>query len=195
MGIKRKKFWYFLILVLIGSIFHSSAFFCIPIYFIYTCKPSWRSTAIIILGTFFLRFSYDIIGDAVGFFQEGEFETSNYYQNSVSLLRVVAMAFPLILVTPLKGNMIKEKSFAVHMLLANACVYVCMAESAYFSRLGMFTDMFLCMAIPSVLKKYGAKDRAFIMFVMVLCYALFFYVSLTSNADLTPYTTIWQAYA
>ena len=189
--IQRKQLIRFLICVLIGFQFHTSALFCIPIYFIYTSKPSGITTLIILFGTLLMRFGYDTLGSALGFFQDDILTSSSYHNQSVNFLRIIAMVAPLIIVAPLKGKMIQDKALAVNMLLANACVYLCMSGSAYFARLGLFTDMFLCMAIPSVFEKYGERDKGLIVFITIVCYAAFFYVSTTTTSNLIPYQNVF----
>ena len=188
----KKKFFFFLIFVLIGSLFHVSAIFSIPIYFLQTCKPSWTNTLIILLGAILLRFSYGIFENAVSFLRDEEFVSGAYTEQSVNILRIAAMVGPAIIITPLRPKMIQEKSAAVNMLVANACVAICMSGSAYFARLGMYTDMFLCMAIPSILTKYGEKDRGFVAFAAIICYAIYFYANATMSGNLTPYVSVFQ---
>ena len=188
--IKEKKFWHFLVYPLIATIFHVSSLFVIPIYFIYTSKPGIWVTFLILVVTLVLRFSYDWLASSVAFFSGEAFETNSYTNQSVNILRIVAMSAPIMLTILLPKQKLQNKSVAFNMLLANACVYVCMAGSAYFARLGMFTDMFLCMAIPSIVSEYDRQDREVAVLIVLTCYAIFFAFNTMRAGNLVPYQSV-----
>ena len=188
--IKNKKFWIFIIFPLIASIFHVSALFVIPIYFIYTSKPGWLTALIIIIATLLMRFSYDFLARAVSFFTEEEFVETSYTKQSVNILRIVAMVAPIVLVIPFNKKTLQEQSLSYNLILANACVYICMGGSAYFARLGMFTDMFLCFAIPSLVAKYNSKDKGLVLFIIITCYLAYFIANTMMAGNLVPYQSV-----
>ena len=82
---------------------------------------------IVLASTLVLRFSYDWLVRTVSFFSGEAFESNSYTNQSVNILRIAAMSAPIMLAVLLSKEMIQEKSVAFNMLLANACVYICMA--------------------------------------------------------------------
>lgn len=188
--IRKKCFWKFLIFPLIGMLFHNSAIFAIPLYFIYASKPSWPTTLLIILITIFMSLSYDLLANAVEFFRESEYSETEYSGTSVNLIRIAVMIIPMILVLPFDKFLLRKNALPFNMLLANACVYVSMANSAYFARLGMFTDMFLCMAIPEIIANYGEKDRGAITYITGIYYFIYFAATVFMGYKMYPYVFI-----
>ena len=188
--IKEKNFWKFVIFPLLGTIFHVSSLFIIPLYFIYISKPGFWVTFVILAATLVLRFSYDWLVASVEFFKGEAFETNSYTNQTVNILRIAAMSAPIILTVLLPSKKVQSKSVAFNMILLNACVYMCMAGSAYFARLGMFTDMFLCIAIPAIISEYNQKDKELALLIVLTCYAIFFVFNTMRSGNLVPYQSV-----
>ena len=108
--IKENNFWKFLVFPLIASVFHISSIFVIPIYFIYVSKPSLWMAGLILLATLLIRFSYDWLARSVSFFSGEEFESNNYTDQAVNILRIAAMCAPLILTIFLSKKTLQDQS-------------------------------------------------------------------------------------
>lgn len=194
--LKGKRFLPFLLLTLIAMQFHVSAVVMIPLYFVYVQKPSVPLIIIIAAVALALRFSYDKLFDAIAWLkEESEIVTDSYGTTNVNILRIAVafapMLFYLILYLTDK-TLLPDNNVLINATIVNAFLYFFSSGSAYLARVGMFSEIFMCLSIPTFTEKMDERDKKITIAVILICYAAYFYFNTTMTSALTPYrSVIW----
>ncbi len=176
----------FLVLVLIASLFHISAFVWIPIYFVCTSKPwSWKMVAFI-AGIVIILFSLDTFTNILDeMLEETDYSgiTSNFdASNGVNAIRVLVTCVPWALALICRKQIDKEDNDFL-----NICVNLSVVSTAVYI-LGMFTSgiivgripMYFMLTnyilIPWILNNYFSPSLRFLTkSACILLYFLYFY--------------------
>lgn len=192
-AVKRQPIPYIL-MILVATGFHKSAIIILPLYFFLTAsKIKTRWLVMLIGGVFALVFTpaLDIIlRFAFRIFPQYEV----YYKfGQSSGLRTALISGVLFLIVICNINRLEGRAM-VYGKLALIAVSISMfaVRVVMIARVGMYFDIFLIVALPSILEKMNLKVNREIVFCMILAIYGMRYLSFFLSPEWSPYYGNYQ---
>lgn len=175
--ILEKKFLWYLIVVAIACCFHTTALVMLPLYFIVNKRFTFSSVVLFILVALAIRYSYDFLFGFLLATREN-FWMSDYVIEGVKWQRVAVSFAPLIFIPfmPAKFKNNKLTTFLINMCVFNAVFMFAAQNSKYLARVSYYTQIYVCAAIPRFLDIFEQNSKRFLIFVIVICYFLFWWI-------------------
>lgn len=180
---------YFLI-VIIASLFHTSALIMIPIYFIVNHKFISKKNLIIISVFASIFIFYSGFLEVFFEFLEGS-KYSNYQaefihtDRGVNILRVLVYICPILVAFVFYNNINydfdKEVDIIMNLSLINMLMMVISYKHAYFARLCILFDPYYLLLIPKFLNLGDKKLNRIIYYVIIISYFAFSYSLLVAG--------------
>lgn len=189
-----KKFLRYCAVVIIASLVHVTALIMLPVYFVSYLKINLKTIIILAIGAFALRYSYDYLFNIMSGVKGSEQSGYGYMTNSVNLFRVLVSFSPLALFLFVPKNKLNENDNTIYfnMLLVNAAFMFATANSTYLARIGIYTDIYITLALPRMLRWFKAKEKAIVSSVIVIFYAIFWWYELWIRGSLETFQWIWN---
>lgn len=173
-----KKFWKWLIVVIVAMQFHRTAIVMLPVYFIATKKINIRTICILFVSVIVIKFSYDYILDTMSFFKGVDQSEYSYMQTEVNIFRILVACAPILLYFITYGRYHKknnpETEFYNMMLFVNAAFLIGTSNSAYLARVVIFTETYAVFALPRMIARESAKDKKIYKIIILGAYFLYF---------------------
>ncbi|MCL2670814.1 MAG: EpsG family protein [Clostridiales bacterium] len=200
--ILERKFWRYAIVIFFGGLFHVSAWLLILPYFFAgknLDKRQWTIIAIIVLVG---MLSYDRIFSFVDEVRGQENYLlgagGNYATRVVQLPRILVSWAPILLLYFFKERKTwselplwdTEKEFYANLTLFNAALVTASMNSAYFARIGIYTNLYAVIGIPHILEL--APNKKVRSLVTALCVALYIVYWFVEAGGLQEWKWIWQ---
>ena len=191
--LRDRKFFKYLITILIATAFHSTAIIMLPVYFLLSRKTTWWRILLTVGGAVLLSFSYSYIFDMVETITEKNVNLEySYYEQGVSIFRVAVAVAPCVLLPFVDKEKFEQDSIYINILIFNAALMCITANSAFLARVGMYSTGFLCIALPKILSDLRLKHADFIRFGVYVCYFAYWIASILLTAGLYPYHSIFS---
>ena len=195
--ILERKFWKYLLVVLLATLVHKSAAIGIVFYFLFANRLNIRNVIILLLGMVLVSRHYEELFQLIGFVKETEMSIDqySYYSTSVNIFRVLVSCAPAVYVLILyaRKNPDKEKTFYINALLANAAAMLATANSAYLARFNIYTNTFTALALAKLIKFDNNKaQESIIRAGIVVLYGIFWYLQISGSNSLSPFHWVWQ---
>ncbi len=171
--ILNRKFKQYLIIVVIASLFHTTAIVMLSQYFILNRKPDIKNFIQLFIGAIFLLFSYRYIFFGIEFYKDAIMNmTDNYLINSVSRIRIIITWVPIIVFFLFNKGYVSDKinAFYINALILNGLVMFATMNSTYLARIGIYTNSMCLIGYPYLLEDIRNKKK-----VNILIPTLFFY--------------------
>ncbi|MBQ3431232.1 MAG: EpsG family protein [Clostridia bacterium] len=196
--ITEKKFWKFMIIVLILYFFHKTVMIMIPIYFIVNMKNWSYGIYACVLATMAVVILFPSQFTAL---LDDSFEEFNVAEQFAQDDGVNVFRFLVAMVTPTLAFVYKEEmkktenkyvNVLVNFSLVSAGLYAVgvVTSGIYIGRLPLYTDLFGLITLPYILKRVLPKQTKGVIWVAsLLLYFLYFY--LQSKDGGIYYTTNW----
>ena len=193
----NKDFKRYVIVILIASTFHASAFIMIPVYFlaITDIKSIWNKGFSCLIGFAFV-FYQPFVNIMFKFLENSSYA---HYQSELSnlddganILRVIVWALPIVLFA-LRKKRAKEMFGEKSSVIFNFCFYgMCFMALAYrhkyFARVTMYFDIYYLLLFPMIIKLFNKKENRIIAYGMVVGYFLYStFLLLSGDAWIYPY--------
>ena len=83
-----RKFWKYLIVVIIAMAFHRTAIIMLPVYFIANRKINMKNIMLVVVAVIAIRFSYDYLFQIMSFFKGKDTSQFAYMNSAVNPLRI-----------------------------------------------------------------------------------------------------------
>lgn len=184
----------YVFVVIIASLFHISAIGMIILYFVPIKKLSLKHIIILIGFTMFFLYSYGYIFEVLESIKDTELSSVSYMSNRVNPYRILVSFAPLAIYFLLTNiNLLKRNDyFYINMLFINAAITLATSNSAYLMRFAIYTNSFLVLGIPKLLNFEDKLQRAFIKFIIISAYAVFWYIDVTKSSSLVQFKWIFQ---
>lgn len=190
-----RKFWKWVFVVAVASLCHSSAVIMVLMYFVADRKLDVKQVAILSLVTVVLYFSYDSIFELVGWLKDEEVDATGVYaSNDVSLFRIAVNWAPVIFygfIMQYLKTADKELNFYGNAILLNAMLMTAAMDSAYLARIGCYTNIYVVMAWPLMLKRFNKSSGIIVGFILLVCYAAYWYYDISQHADLNNFRLLF----
>lgn len=194
--ILEKKFLKYLFVVFLAFCTHKSAVIMIIPYFILRNRITLKNVILLLIGTVVLSYNYETIFSFIGFLKDSEMQMGDleYYSNSVNMLRVLVYCAPPVVILFLYSgnNPDKIQTFYINILLVNAAAVLATSNSTYLSRLGIYTNVFTPLALAKLLKFKDKYIETPIKCIVVLLYAVFWYIEVSGSQTLANFHWIWE---
>lgn len=190
----ERKFWRYLLVVLVASAFHTTALIMLFVYFLAMKKISIINIAFVLVGTIVMLFSYDFVFNVIGLYKGHELEMAEYMTNSVNIFRVLVTYAPLVLCLffTRKKVLTTEETFYINILIVNAALMTATLNSAYLARIGIFTNIYSILAFPKLLKTENKRTTQFLKWGIVALYSVFWFIEVSGSRDLNNFRWIFN---
>ncbi|MBE6809956.1 MAG: EpsG family protein [Ruminococcaceae bacterium] len=191
--ITERKIFKYLFVCFLAFLFHRSAIFCVLLYFVYNEKFSIKRLLIIVAGSIVLALNYDAIFSFVGWLDNKEFIQNDYSTASVNILRVLVQCCPAILAVysvlkkGTKQEINNKQVFYVYMLIANAAIFIAMSDSAYLTRLGVYTAAFVPLGLEYITRDISKKYYNVLRYLIVIFYLMFWLYEISNSSSLNNF--------
>lgn len=183
--VAERKFWKFLVLVLILYLIHSSAIILIPIYFISNFKTwSWQIwLCIIVIMVLVIVFPNQINGMIDSLFPDYGYSNAIEGDDGVNFLRVAVAA-----VTPLIAWVFRKDIDEYHNKLVDVMINMSLitvglyavgvvTSGIFIGRLPIYTELINTILLPFLIKRIVTpRLRPFILISCIVFFFLFFYL-------------------
>ncbi|WCG37218.1 EpsG family protein [Aerococcus urinaeequi] len=200
--IYEKKFWKYLIVVIVASLFHSSAMIMILLYFVPKSKLNFIQIIIFLLLIIITLSSYNYIFEFIEIFfnryRSYNFTITEYVTNDVSIARIAVMLTPVLVylgITPKKfldTRNHNENPFYINLLFVNAAVYLMTANSSYLARFGIYTTIFLTIGIPKLFLQIKRKYRYLYYYFTIILFFFYWIYDILGTPDLLKFKWIFE---
>lgn len=195
--ILNKNFKKYFLVILVASLFHTSVFLMVPLYFLGITNIKSIGNKIFMA---FIAFAFIFYQPFVNImFKILENTSYAHYQSEfanmddgANILRLVIWALPIILVA-LRKQKLQEIYGDKSSVIFNFCFYgMCFMALAfrhkYFARVTMYFDVYYLLLFPMIIRLFSKKENRLIAYGMVVGYFLYSTVLLLSGeAWLYPY--------
>ena len=189
-NIKNQKLINHILFIVLATLFHASAITMMPLYFIFSPRASKMQTMMWLAGTAALMlFSFGSLFEATGEILGKDLDPDvAYFTHTVNTFRVLVYVAPCVLLFFTKEMKKRIPSYAVFILF-NAILTLVTCRSAYLMRICIYTNVFLCLALPEALQdlKLPKETIRSVKYIMVTCYMLFWVFNTYTSAGLYPY--------
>lgn len=192
--IKKKKWLWFLALVLLASSFHLSALVFLPAYPLYFLKIK-KKHFLLVIGFIALVFVFKSF--LLKFFITAAFEK---YDNSALLGSTGAytMFFIMLSIYSLAIFVQRKREFSITLnaysnyILMAVLIQIAASESQVAMRAGYYYFIFITLLLPEIMATFkNKKGSDGLVFITVVLCILFYYLT-TSTSALNPYLFYWE---
>ena len=188
-----RKFWKYVIVVLIAALFHKTIIIAIPLYFVFTMKYSIKTLSLVFGGGLLIgyllpsflafgatledRYALFVTGDATG----GYMLTAFY---------IILSLFFIFQRRVMKQEVLPAYDVFLLMLITGSAIYLVVSLTGAYVELTRFAAYFQlgCIFLWAMLAKDRLRPLGGIVYIVAIIGHLgFFFIYLTRMANLTPY--------
>lgn len=161
--LRDNKFWRFLVVVIFASLFHFTALYMIPVYFVCRLKINSRTLLLYLFGLFYYYLLSDGLLKLVLSKFHAEYLNSEFIRYGIGLIYAV---FPLILTASAVAlayfvkNRPKKLDFLIHLTLMMGFWQVIMTKHMLFERFSYYTMIFVVLAIPEFISSFKGQLKS-----------------------------------
>ncbi len=201
LGLRQKKFFRYILLMLIAYGFHAAILIVFPFHLLSLKKLKSFSTFILL----FLLFGASIFlesfwGDFASLFSDGlvsRYSSMNMDTNGSSIIRVVVSIAPVILCL-FYYRSIKEKfpdiDHDILMIVFGTLFMLYSMRSVSFSQMAIYFSATIIIILPKVVRSIDVKEKRIIKGIVITLYFLYMIIMLWhGDMGLNPYIPIWEA--
>lgn len=194
--LRDRRFWPWCVACGVATLFHMTAVFVIPLYFLVGNTISGKKTLMTIVIGIAIAVSYDQLFALMRWMRETEgIGTGNYSTHQLNILRVLVHCAPPVMVTLLMKHYDREdKAFCTlyNMAVLNAVLNVATMQSAYLHRYAAYTLPFGALFIPYLSKPFSKSNRILFWTVMFLLYGAFWAYDLYKGSTTVEFHWIFE---
>ena len=191
-----KKFFKWLIICISASIFHISALLCISFYFIVQIQNFKKYISFLLILGVIIFFNANTFINIMAFLRGKSFEfESEVISRKVNVIRVMVQIVPSILYLALRNDINEDKntSFLGKISLLNSMIYICGANSVYMLRMGIYTEIYNVLLLPTLFQSLkNEKGKRIIIYLSYLLYTAFWLVDLSKTTATSNYMWIFS---
>lgn len=158
--LRDKKFWRFLLIVVIAAFFHLTVLYMIPVYFVGMLKVNTRSMLLYLFGLLFYYILSDGLLNIILANFHAEYSGSIFIESGVYFYYAF---FPLLICAGMVAlsYFVKNKSRSLELLIQLTLMMgfwqIVMTKHALFERFSYYTMLFVVLAVPEALNAF--KDQ------------------------------------
>lgn len=161
--LRDKKFWRFLLLVIIASLFHFSALYMIPVYFVCLFRINSRSMLLYLFGLFY----FYLLSDGLLNFLLPRFHTE--YLGTMFITQglspwfsvfPVVLALAAVVLSYYVKNLPRNLEVLIHLTLMTGFWQVVCTKVSILERFSYYNMLFVVLAVPEAISAYKAQLKA-----------------------------------
>lgn len=192
----ERKFLKWLLVVLVATLFHTSAVVGLLMYAIPRKKLSFPlQIVIVVLAIIALMGTGQILEFFGSVSEDPQVWGSDYAMRAVNPLRVAFECLPLILfwILPTQNRLVQERDwFYVNMLLIIAVTAIAGAGSAYMTRFIIYPSLFLPLSLGLITSLENKNERTLIRVGLLLIMAVFMFLEVSGSENLNNFQWIFD---
>lgn len=180
----KKKMLPFIILCILLSTVHTSAFFMIPIYF-FVNTEAWSARKIIVVIGFLIALLFfgdnivNLIADEISDGQYGNYTEglTSANANTASVFRVAVVSVPAILSFILRKKFSfddREYNIYSNMAILTALLYCMTLKNWVFARVAMYTNIYSLLLYPMLLNQLSKKHKSLVYISFYLLFTVYY---------------------
>ena len=190
--VNRRPIAYALVVTIAASI-HISALAMAILYFVPTKKLHGRMILLMVGAALSALYASDAMLGLIEVVTEEEVTLTSYITTSINPLRIaVAVAPALLYWTPGVRTEADGEWFYRNMAVVHATVILAASWSAYLTRFGIYTTVFLPLILPRLIDFPNRKVTAVVRAAVVLLYAAYWYTEVSGSAALNNFGFVWE---
>lgn len=193
----EQKFYKWILVVLLASMFHTTAIIMFPLFWIVDRKLNTQIFIFVLVLGLVLLFSYDRIYDFISFYKEKDLNTEGVYMSKqVSSMRILINWIPVLfykMIVARKQDEFynREVNFYAILTLINAVLMTAAMNSAYLARVGVYTGCFNLLVWPIFLSYLTGKYKQFMFVCLVLFYGMYWFYDIYVHPDLNNFKLLF----
>lgn len=193
--ILERRFKAFFMAVLLASLFHFSAWICLLLYFIPRRRMGFRGQLVLVVVAIIAIGSYDVLGSVVDTVRGKDVSSLSYFAEQVNPLRVMLAFVPYaIALLFVDAKRLSDRgNFFTNVTLLHGVIFLISISSAYLARFTIYTQVFLPIALASVVAACSERNRRWLVPLIVVVYAAFWYLQVSRVPSLNNFRWIWNA--
>lgn len=190
----KMNFLKYLLLILLASLFHTTALIMIPFYFILTISYSKRTLIVFVLSALLLRIMYTPVFTIIvklipkySVYLDYKGSSANYYIIFAVITIFMCLKFPALFNKDNTKNVIYF-NMAFFSILTN----LFSTKNILFARVGIYFTIYLILLIPYVISLVKNKHERFFYKTAIISLAYLYCVLMliNNNSGVVPYKTI-----
>lgn len=183
----------FLLVVGVASAFHISALAMLPLYLLPNSRL--RPAMLVLLAgiSLILLYSSDVALDVAGLVKGESAITTEYATNTINPLRILVAALPVLLY--FTKSQVTEKDgewFYRNIIIVNAVVLIAASFSTYLGRFGIYTTVFLPLALPRLIDFPDRQVTALVRGAALVLFSVYWYVDVSGSSSLNQFHFIFD---
>ena len=194
--VQEKKFFKWLLVVLIATSIHVTAILMIFVYFVSNMKCNGMTVVLYFIVGIALLYLYEPLFNLVGALKQEEVDTGlGYVSRQVNILRVAVQCVPLIMFVFVDKNGINqdvETRCLFNICLLNASFAIAGMNSPYLSRFCIYTMCFQVLMYPKIFKKMNKDNRNIFTSLLLFFYFIFWLYETSNSVNLNNFQWIFK---
>ena len=190
----QRKFWRYVVIVLISALFHKTIIIAIPLYFIFTMRYSFKSLVIVLAGSLLVSYllpsflsSAATLEDRYALYLEGS-ASRGYF---LTFFYVILSVFFILQRNFMKKDALGSYDVFLLMLISGSVIYLVVSLTGSYVELTRFAAYFQIASI--FLWSMLAKERRTplskeVYILAIIGHLVYFTIYLSRMANLVPYT-------
>ena len=192
----ERRFWRFLAVVAVATLFHVSALVLVLAYFIPRHRLGLGGGILLVLAVLIAVQSYESFAQVAEALRDDLDDVANaaYFQEQVNPLRILSALGPLALYLTFtdRDRLSAPGQFYANMAIVHGAVMLASANSAYFARLGIYTTIFLVLAVPALLNMRDQRMRGLLTVVTLGLYCVTWYLDTSYSTYTSSFRWVFQ---
>lgn len=185
--IKEHKILKYLFFCALAFLFHQSAIFAIPIYFIY----NYFNLPIFIATIFFIAFAAELLlskFSEIGIYSQYLNILEDAPGGNISRYVIIAWVAIFLLIDVIHRNL--KKNQTLYFIIIVGLILPIVFGGHFGGRVARYYIIYICILIPNVLSITSLRIRTSICALLLLYFMSFIYVDRINTSALSPYKTI-----
>lgn len=184
--IKDQKLIKFLVFIGVGTLFHTSAIFFIPLYFLSKIKINKKTVGIAIAFSimifvfyeYFIKMILMILPQKYLWYIDGSREhKGNTVQLAVLIVQIIAIAFCMFQFKKEKQiELVRSNQFVVWLLIYEVLLYLLSMKSPMFSRGAFLFSPYVIIIVPNIISKLNSQKRKLYITIGIVIYGTLLYI-------------------
>ena len=190
----------YMIVVLICSLFHSSALIMIPVYFIVRRKAwspvLWCLMLVFLAGTFLYQKFLSVFLVVLENSQYGHYEEWLMKNtNGMNVIKIIVLLLPLVLAGCFRKQLRKrwpEVDYIVNLCLIGFLFGILATKDVIFARFNIYFGLYQLILVPYFVRIFEPKSNALLYVLILICYFLYSFMLMPFDSSVLPYRTIFE---
>lgn len=192
--ILKRRFWPYLCVVFIASLFHLSAWIVLLLYWLPRRQLLPLQVVLLLAGALAVLNGYELIGGVFDAVKDSDVSGGSYFEERVNPLRLLLAVAPVMiyLLFTDRKRLDESGSFYANVLYLNALVMLASLNSAYVARFSIYTSVYLAVAVPALLNMGNQRLRDFLTLLVVVGFGAFWVLETSAQPVLVPYRSVFE---